>query len=134
MNTLKAIETYSFTKNPSPFSHPGSSEAGRDSCNSDESGSGSSPSSEGNKRKQELLVRIATLQDREVHLTDFLDERSAYLTQFAEDANAEFDEIGENAMKELDESGAWVCNHFIIRKHCVVDFPLSPSKKLFACD
>lgn len=108
MNTLKAIQTY-FPINPRKFT------SGRKStlcfCNSDEPGSGSASSSEGDKRKQELLARIAMLQAQKVRLTDFLDERSAYLTQFAEEANAEFDEIGKKAMKELDEAGDRVCNH-----------------------
>ena len=114
MNTLKAIENYSLNKNPSPFSLPRKFRRRHRStpcfCKSDDSGSGSSPSSEGDKRKQELLARIAMLQTQKVRLTNFLDERSAYLTQFAEDANAEFDEIGEKAMKELDDAGARVCN------------------------
>ena len=113
MNTLKATETYSLIR--TPLSHPRKFRSRHRStlcfCNSDESGSASSPSSEGDKRKQELLARIAMLQTQKVRLTDFLDERSAYLTQFAEVANAEFDEIGEKAMKELDEAGARVCNH-----------------------
>lgn len=109
MNTLKAIQTYSLIKNPSSLSHTinftSKQRSTRCFCNSDEAGSGSSSSSEGDKRKQELLARIAMLQTQKVRLTDFLDERSAYLTQFAEDANAEFDEIGEKAMEELDKAG-----------------------------
>ncbi|KAG9453922.1 hypothetical protein H6P81_006826 [Aristolochia fimbriata] len=65
---------------------------------------GGPPSSEGDKRKQELLAKIAQLQAEKVRLTDYLDDRSAYLTQFAEDANAEFDEVAENARKGLEEA------------------------------
>lgn len=78
-------------------------------CSSNDDGSDSSPSS-GDKRKQELLARIAMLQAQKVRLTNFLDERADYLSKFAEDANSQFDEIGQNALKELDEAGTRVCN------------------------
>ncbi|XP_010923131.1 uncharacterized protein [Elaeis guineensis] len=109
MNTLKAIQT-SFPLPNQSFAH-GKKTASRQRlilclCSSKEAGSGSSSPSEGDKRKQELLARIAMLQAQKVRLTDFLDERSAFLTQFAEDANAELDKIGENALKELDEASA----------------------------
>ncbi|XP_027067867.1 uncharacterized protein [Coffea arabica] len=74
-------------------------------CKANESDSGIPPP-EGDRRKQELLARIAMLQAQKLRLTDYLDERSAYLTQFAEEANAEIDQIGENALKELDEAGS----------------------------
>lgn len=76
-------------------------------CKSNESDS-EAPPPEGDRKKQELLARIAMLQTQKVRLTDYLDERSSYLTQFAEEANAEFDQIGENALKELDETSARV--------------------------
>ncbi|XP_008785429.1 uncharacterized protein LOC120108854 [Phoenix dactylifera] len=110
MNTLKAIQT-SFPPPNQSFAHGKITASRRQRlilcfCNSKEAGSGSSSPSEGDKRKQELLARIAMLQAQKVRLTDFLDERSAYLTQFAEDATAEFDKIGENALKELDEASS----------------------------
>ncbi|OVA17673.1 hypothetical protein BVC80_1835g46 [Macleaya cordata] len=112
MNTLKAIQT-SFPPTKHAFLYTGKllnrKNINLSLCKSNDprSGSESSPTPpEGDKKKQELLVKIAMLQTQKVRLTDYLDERSAYLTEFAEKANAEFDEIGENALKELDEAGA----------------------------
>ncbi|MQL77103.1 hypothetical protein Taro_009496 [Colocasia esculenta] len=115
MNALvKALHHTPFSPtNPSPRSvvaaPPGRKKPAICSCSSSNGGS-SSPSSsspsEGDRRKQELLARIAMLQTQKVRLTEFLDERSDYLTQFAEDANAEFDQIGEDALRELDEASA----------------------------
>ncbi|KAJ6815130.1 uncharacterized protein M6B38_135040 [Iris pallida] len=109
-SAVKAIQTsacFPLTKQYYNFPPP-SRFRGRSSCllclcnnNSGDSES----AGEGDRRKQELLARIAMLQTQKVRLTDFLDERSEYLTQFAEDANAEFDKIGENALKELDQAG-----------------------------
>ncbi|XP_068638182.1 uncharacterized protein [Aristolochia californica] len=73
-------------------------------CSSNAAEPGGPPSSEGDKRKQELLAKIAQLQAQKFRLTDYLDERSAYLTQFAEEANAEFDQVAENARKGLEEA------------------------------
>ncbi|KAG6437105.1 hypothetical protein SASPL_102015 [Salvia splendens] len=108
MISLKAIQT-AFTPNHGPFPGRESLRKRRTSlslCNSKNSDEETPPTQEGDKRKQELLARIAMLQTQKVRLTDFLDERSEYLTQFAEEANAEIDLIGENALKELDEAGA----------------------------
>ncbi|KAL1545523.1 hypothetical protein AAHA92_22238 [Salvia divinorum] len=107
MISLKAIQT-TFTPNHGPFPGRESLRKRRTSlslCNSKNSDE-ETPPTPGDKRKQELLARIAMLQTQKVRLTDFLDERSEYLTQFAEEANAEIDLIGENALKELDEAGA----------------------------
>ncbi|RZR78654.1 hypothetical protein BHM03_00004072 [Ensete ventricosum] len=110
MSILKAIQPSLHLPNPSPPRRKTSRNRRRpDSCfcsSNDAGRADSSSPSEGDKRKQELLARIAMLQAQKVRLTDFLDERSAFLTQFAEDANAEFDQIGENALKEFDEASA----------------------------
>ncbi|CAL9113513.1 unnamed protein product [Musa textilis] len=110
MSILKAIQPSLHLPNPSPAQRKTSRNRRRSVscfCSSNDAGRADSSSpSEGDKRKQELLARIAMLQAQKVRLTDFLDERSAFLTQFAEDANAEFDQIGENALKELDEASA----------------------------
>ncbi|XP_009392686.2 uncharacterized protein LOC103978573 [Musa acuminata AAA Group] len=110
MSILKAIQPSLHRPNPSPAQRKTSRNRRRSVstfCSSNDAGRADSSSpSEGDKRKQELLARIAMLQAQKVRLTDFLDERSAFLTQFAEDANAEFDQIGENALKELDEASA----------------------------
>ncbi|KAI3882086.1 hypothetical protein MKW92_039793 [Papaver armeniacum] len=108
MNTLKAIQT-SFLPTKHAFLHnrklPNKNIKFTTCCKSNNAESGSESSSpEGDKRKQELLVKIAMLQTQKVRLTDYLDERSAYLSKFAEKANDEFNEIGENALKELDEA------------------------------
>lgn len=112
MSILKAIQPSLHLPNPSPAQRKTSRNRRRSVsgfCSSNDAGHADSSSpSEGDKRKQELLARIAMLQAQKVRLTDFLDERSAFLTQFAEDANAEFDQIGENALKELDEASARV--------------------------
>ncbi|KAJ0979605.1 hypothetical protein J5N97_015079 [Dioscorea zingiberensis] len=77
-------------------------------CNNSDRADSSSSSSpnEGDKRKQELLARIAMLQTQKVRLTNYLDERAAYLTQFAQEADADFNEIGEKALKDLDDAEA----------------------------
>ncbi|XP_026425206.1 uncharacterized protein LOC113321510 [Papaver somniferum] len=108
MNTLKAIQT-SFLPTKHAFLHsgklPNKNIKFTTCCKSNNAESGSESSSpEGDKKKQELLVKIAMLQTQKVRLTDYLDERSAYLSEFAEKANDEFNEIGENALKELDEA------------------------------
>ncbi|XP_057808080.1 uncharacterized protein LOC131022584 [Salvia miltiorrhiza] len=109
MISLKAVQT-AFTPNHGPFPERDSLRKRRPSlslCKSkDSDDSDQEIPPEGDKRKQDLLVRIAMLQTQKVRLTDYLDERSEYLTQFAEEANAEIDLIGENALKELDEAGA----------------------------
>ncbi|KAJ6803702.1 uncharacterized protein M6B38_189505 [Iris pallida] len=111
-SAVKAIQTsacFPLTKQyyfPPPSRFRGRSSCLLCLCNNINNNSGDSESAgEGDRRKQELLARIAMLQTQKVRLTDFLDERSEYLTQFAEDANAEFDKIGENALKELDQAG-----------------------------
>ncbi|URD92762.1 hypothetical protein MUK42_33514 [Musa troglodytarum] len=119
MSILKAIQPSLHLPNPSPTQRKTSRNRRRSVscfCSSNDAGRADSSSpSEGDKRKQELLARIAMLQAQKVRLTDFLDERSAFLTQFAEDANAEFDQIGENALKELDEASARIMEKLEIR-------------------
>ncbi|MCL7028269.1 hypothetical protein MKW94_025400 [Papaver nudicaule] len=108
MNALKAIQTsflptkHAFLNN-GKLPHKNIKFIPCSKSNNAESGS-ESGSPEGDKKKQELLVKIAMLQTQKVRLTDYLDERSAYLSEFAEKANDEFNEIGENALKELDEA------------------------------
>ncbi|XP_077216271.1 8-amino-7-oxononanoate synthase [Tasmannia lanceolata] len=107
MITLKAIQNSTPPTNPS-FLHPrrilNRKKPTLSFCNSNDTESEPSHP-EGDKRKQELLAKIAMLHTQKIRLTDYLDERSAYLTQFAEEANAEFDQIAENALKGLDEAG-----------------------------
>ena len=108
MSALNVIQTSFFTVNTSSRAGAPLLPWRRSAVRSSRSNGSESEPSEGDKRKQDILARIAMLQAQKVRLTDFLDERSAYLTQFTEDANAEFEQIGEDALKELDEASARV--------------------------
>ncbi|KAG6514170.1 uncharacterized protein LOC121973341 [Zingiber officinale] len=112
MNALKALQLppIFFVRPNASVAHRTKPPAGRRRrslfCFCTANDAGGSSSSEGDKRRQELLARIAMLQTQKVRVTEFLDERSAYLTQFAEEANAELEQIGEKALKDLDEASA----------------------------
>lgn len=116
MTTLKVIQTSFTASKPISFNAARLSNNKKIStlclCKSVDSNSEES-SPEGDKRKQELLARIAQLQAQKVRLTDYLDEKSSSLSQFAEEAEAELDRIGEDALKELDEAGDRVSVMFL---------------------